>query len=273
MVLFTVNEEKCVKCGLCAKVCPSWLISFNEEGFPLVLSSKESSCIECGHCALFCPVSANSLSFLKENEICKKSELPFPSESEAINFLKTRRSIRRFKNEVISKEIFAQIFETVNQAPTASNKQAVRWIVSKEPLETKKIVRLILTWLSEVLAKDPQSPIALLATVMLEKDKEQEDGLLRGAPHVAIAIVPANYKWPEDGAIALTYLELAAHAVGVGACWGGFLTMAIRHSEELRKFLGINDDEHVCGAQMLGYPQFKPVRQFAPRRNININWL
>ena len=63
---------------------------------------------------------------------------------------------------------------------------------------------------------------------MIAKAKEGDDRLLRGAPHVAIAVTPAEYGWPEDGAIALTYLELAAHAMGIGCCWGGYLTTAIR---------------------------------------------
>lgn len=273
MVSFKVNEEKCVKCGLCAKVCPSWLISFDGAGFPQMTSAMAPKCIECGHCVLSCPVFANTLSFIKDDEIQDASELLLPSTDEAINFLKTRRSIRLFNNELISKKTFFEIFETVNQAPTASNKQPVRWIISDDPTKTKEIVSLILSWMSGILEKAPQSPLGLLATVMLEKANQGEDGLLRGAPHVAIAVVPSDYKWPEDGVIALTYLELAAHAEGIGACWGGFLTMAIRNFEKLRQFLGINDEEHICGAQMLGYPEYQVARQFAPRRNIKISWL
>lgn len=236
-------------------------------------SEMALKCIECGHCVLSCPVSANNLSFMKDDEIQEAAELLLPSTDEAINFLKTRRSIRRFNDELISRKTFSEIFETANQAPTASNKQPVRWIISDDPTKTKKIATLILSWMSDILEKAPQSPLGLLAAVMLEKADQGEDGLLRGAPHVAIAVVPSNYKWPEDGVIALTYLELAAHAEGVGACWGGFLTMAIRNSEELRKFLSINEEEHVCGAQMLGYPEYQAARQFAPRRNMKINWL
>ncbi len=89
---------------------------------------------------------------------------------------------------------------------------------------------------------------------MIAKAKAGEDALLRDAPHVVVAVVPKDHMWPEDASIALTYFELAAHALGVGACWGGFLTAAIRNFEGLRDYLGIGCDEHVCGAQMFGYP-------------------
>ena len=196
-----------------------------------------------------------------------------PEEGAALNLLKTRRSIRRYKQEPLSKEVLTKMFETVKMAPTASNKQPVRWIVSRDPQKTKQIVNLILCWFREEIFKDPTSRLALLGAGMIAKAKEGTDGLLRGAPNVAIAVVPKNYLWPEDGTIALTYLELAAHGMGIGACWGGFLTMAARNFAGLREFLEISEDEHICGAQMLGYPEIKPTRQFPPREDVNITWL
>ena len=52
----------------------------------------------------------------------------------------------------------------------------------------------------------------------------------------------------------------------VGVCWGGFLTIAVRKFPELREFLGIKEDERVCGAQMFGWPAVRPARQFPPRK-------
>jgi nitroreductase len=142
-----------------------------------------------------------------------------------------------------------------------------------DPEKTKEITNLILCWLREEIFKDPTSQIAIIGASMIAKAKAGEDGLLRGAPHAVIAVVPKDHMWPEDASIALTYLELAAHAIGVGACWGGFLTSAVRNFKGLREYLGIGEDEHVCGAQMIGYPAIKPTRQFPPRREPDIEWI
>lgn len=273
MSLFTVNEDLCIKCALCAKVCPSWLITFDERGYPEILPSNEGRCIECGHCVLFCPTKANILSFMEVDKLSDAAALSLPSELEILNFIKTRRTIRRFQNKVISKELFAQIFDVVGQAPTASNERPVRWIISDDPNKTKKIATMVLSWMSDYMNEHPNSRMAFIAKNMQAKAEEGIDGILRGAPHVAIAVVKSNYRWPEDGTIALTYLELGAHALGVGACWGGFLTTAIRNSLKLREFLNISEDEHVCGAQMLGFPQNLPTRHFPPRGETNIEWL
>lgn len=268
-----VDPSKCTRCGICVEVCPAGIIEFGDNGLPEMEAKASMRCIECGHCALFCPESANSLSFLKNEDMKVAASLNMPSPEEAVNFIKTRRSIRRFKSEPLSQEIFNDIFESVKIAPTASNKQPVRWVVSADPEKTKEITNLILCWMREEIFKNPTSRISLIGAGMIAKAKVGEDGLLRGAPHVAIAVVPKEYGWPEDGSIALTYLELVAHAHGIGACWGGFLTAAIRNFQGLRDYLGISEDEHVCGAQMLGYPLTSATRQFPTRKPQNITWI
>lgn len=268
-----VDPTKCTKCGICVKVCPSKLINFGESGFPEMDARHAAQCIECGHCAMFCPACANSLSFLKAEDMVKVADLPMPKKEEGLNLLRTRRSIRRFKQESVSKEIFDEMFEVVKMAPTACNDQPVRWIVSEDPQKTKDITNYVLSWLRGEIFKDPVAPLSLVAAQMIARAREGEDMILRGAPHVAMAVVPKEHRWPQDASIALTYLELAAHAAGVGACWGGFLTLAVESSEDIRKFLGIGDDEVMVGAQMLGYPSLRPTRQFAPRRELNITRL
>lgn len=268
-----VDTAKCTKCGICLKVCPVGIVQFNESGFPKIEAKASARCIKCGHCVLFCPESANCLSFLRKEEMVAVSDIKMPSAEEAMNFIKTRRSIRRFKEEPLSGKVFNKIFDAVKLAPTASNKQPVRWVISADPEKTKEITNLILCWMREEIFKDPTSRISLIGAAMIAKAKAGEDALLRGAPHVVVAVVPKNYMWPEDGSVALTYLELAAHALGVGACWGGFLTVAIRNFGGLRDYLGISSEEQICGAQMLGYPLIRPIRQYPTRDLQNISWI
>lgn len=68
-----------------------------------------------------------------------------------------------------------------------------------------------------------------------------------------------------DGTIALTYLELAAPAFGLGTCWAGFFFMFLEASPQLREAVGIPADHKPLGALMLGYPKYKHHR--APQRN------
>lgn len=49
---FTVNEEKCTKCGLCEKLCP--VANIKMEEYPMFLGH----CQQCMRCISFCPVEA-----------------------------------------------------------------------------------------------------------------------------------------------------------------------------------------------------------------------
>jgi pyruvate ferredoxin oxidoreductase delta subunit len=53
-----VDEEKCIKCALCAVYCPEFCIAENEEGF---FHSDLDYCKGCGICANECPKDAISM--------------------------------------------------------------------------------------------------------------------------------------------------------------------------------------------------------------------
>ena len=55
IALAQINEEKCVKCGLCVMKCPKEAISKEGDAFPKV---NPEICIGCGACQKACPVKA-----------------------------------------------------------------------------------------------------------------------------------------------------------------------------------------------------------------------
>lgn len=273
MSFYNVDDSKCTRCGRCVGLCPVDIISLEGDDVPRVSQAQAVACIKCGQCVVYCPTRANSLAFQDDTELIRAQELVTPETDCALNLLKTRRSVRRFKTEAVTEKDFSMLFDTVSMAPTAGNNQKVRWVVTQNREKTKEVENLLLCWLREILFNDPASRMGVIAASIIAKAKDGEDMSLRGAPNLIIAVLPKSYNWSEDGVIAITYVELAAHAMGLGCCWGGFLTMALREYKPLREYLGINEDEHICGAQMIGYPEFTPARQFPPRKTPSISWL
>lgn len=53
--LSVIDEDKCIKCGLCVMKCPKEAISKENGDFPKV---HENICIGCGTCQQGCPVKA-----------------------------------------------------------------------------------------------------------------------------------------------------------------------------------------------------------------------
>ena len=52
---FVVDEQVCISCGACIKICPVQAISFNKKRLAYI---KPERCIGCGECVTVCPVKA-----------------------------------------------------------------------------------------------------------------------------------------------------------------------------------------------------------------------
>lgn len=53
--IVTVRSEGCTMCGLCATVCPSDALRFDEGPIAATLDLDLDRCVACGHCAGICP--------------------------------------------------------------------------------------------------------------------------------------------------------------------------------------------------------------------------
>ncbi|EJO5347093.1 EFR1 family ferrodoxin [Clostridium botulinum] len=51
---FTIDRDKCVKCGQCEMLCPTSSIKLQKGGYPVY----KESCISCMRCANYCPKNA-----------------------------------------------------------------------------------------------------------------------------------------------------------------------------------------------------------------------
>lgn len=263
MSLIRVDEKKCRRDGICAAVCPAEAIAWEAEGFPAEKADAERRCFSCGHCVAACPTEALSHSRIAG---C----LPFDAEkkvgAEALEqFLKMRRSIREFKPVPVPREELAHAIDTARWAPSAVNLQPVRWLVVENPEKTRKLAGLAAEWIKSARSSYLQR--------FADAWDEGRDLILRGAPHVIVAHAsPANTWSTVDCALAVSYLELAAQANGLGTCWAGLLVRAAEHDGRIAEFLGLPPANRIFGAVMIGYPRFHYQR--IPEKNpATIDWL
>lgn len=270
MSLFAVSDS-CIECGLCAELCPAKIIEGG--GKPRVAEALEKKCIGCGQCVSFCPQSCCYLDFQPVEERIPVDAGLFPSAESGETFLRSRRSIRRFKETPPSRDTVDRIIETTRYAPSASNLQMVRWIVTGDRAKTVALAGLVADCFERQAAADtPESrTLASIAKVW----RSGTDIIFRGAPLLAVAVVDKSHIFPaEDTAIALTYFELAAHAHGIGCCWAGFFTLAAKQDPAIRKAIGCTEDEIVGGGQMLGHARDIGLsRILPPRRKTRISWI
>jgi Fe-S-cluster-containing hydrogenase component 2 len=49
MLSFSVDQQKCIRCGQCVQDCLLRIIEM-DDGYPTSFQKKEGSCLECQHC-------------------------------------------------------------------------------------------------------------------------------------------------------------------------------------------------------------------------------
>ena len=63
-------------------------------------------------------------------------------EAKAVQFLRSRRSIRLFKDKPVEKEKIQGLIEIARYAPTAGNSQLVEWLVFSDRNTVKEFAKL-----------------------------------------------------------------------------------------------------------------------------------
>lgn len=80
MNLINVNEKLCLRCGLCARICPVRVIKLSEAShLPHPGVEAEKLCINCGRCVDRCPAQALYHRYRKYGK--KRPERKFETES------------------------------------------------------------------------------------------------------------------------------------------------------------------------------------------------
>jgi nitroreductase/NAD-dependent dihydropyrimidine dehydrogenase PreA subunit len=262
-----IDTEKCNKDGICVMACPTNVIRMDSpDEAPSPTPDFEAYCLKCGHCIAVCPTGAFSLDWLDADQ-CPPVRKEFAlSEPQVAQLLRRRRSIRSYKDKPVEREKLAKLLEMACYAPSAKNNQPWHWTVVQDPAETRRLAGLVIDWMRSAIKQNPeQAELRGFVRVVSAWDAGEER-ICRGAPHVIVVHGDKTYGFgAEDGALALSYLELYAPAIGLGSCWGGYFYSAVNAYPPLFEALGLPADHRAFGAVMVGYPKLKYQR--LPLRN------
>jgi len=262
MGLLIIDQEKCKKDGFCAQECPAVIIRLSEsDGYPELVEGGELACIRCGHCVAVCPHGAFShedIPIESSPEIRKDLLI---DEAGAEQFLRSRRSVRIFKDTPVEKEKLQRLIEVARYAPTGGNNQSIQWAVITDRSRLKRISARTVEWIRQ-LVKNPDVVAAMpyLPNVVAGWDQGY-DTVLRNAPAVIVASASKEMMTGTvDVPIAVTYLDLMAPALGLGACWAGLLQGALVNEPSLKEDVGVPSDHTHHYPIMVGYNAMKYYR-------------
>lgn len=155
---------------------------------------------------------------------------------DTIECIRTRRSIRKFKEDKVPFSLVSQIVDAGRLAPSAGNLQSWKFIVVSDLDKRQAISEACLhqTWMSK-------API--IVVICAEPVKVERYYGLRGEKLYSI----------QNCAAAAENMLLAAHSFGLGACWVGAFD-----EEKIASILGVRDNARPQICIAIGYPDETP---------------
>jgi len=264
-----VNQETCNQCGICAQECPDFLIDFKVGEFPQPLASIEKYCIRCGHCVAVCPTG----SLTHQNSPVEKCVLIennlTVSAGQCEQLLKSRRSIRAFQEQAVTRDTISRLIEIARYAPTGHNDQELEWLVIDSRVELERIESLGTDWIRWNMENSTPLSAVFDLQEMLKVQQESHRTFLRGAPALLITHAAGNSPMGLiDSSTALGYLDLAANSLGLGTCWAGLVYFMANSFQPVKDAIALPDGHVALGCLMLGFNKFQysriPARKQPP---------
>ena len=266
----TVDSESCTRCGTCVEVCPMGLIDpADKKTFPRLRKEKEAMCLSCGQCEAFCPPGALTLGADRERPLKTLKEGAIPSAQLGL-YLKSRRSIRCYLPKPVPMKTIQSILDFARFAASGGNGQPVEWLVVHDPKAVHAVGQLTVEWMRELAKTD--HPMSSYVPRLIAAWEAGNDTICRSAPHLIFPHIPKDSPIaPTDAIIALTHVDIAAPAFGIGTCWAGFVAMASRTYEPLQEMLALPKGRVPAYAMMLGYPRYKAAN-IPGRKPLRVTW-
>jgi nitroreductase len=146
---------------------------------------------------------------------------------ELLEGIRTRRAIRKFKPDPVPPELIEKILEAAHWAPSSVNSQPCEYIVVTNAETRARISRAFV--FGPFIKNAP-------LTIVVAADRLK-------------STLPL-----QDGAIAAYAIWLAAHGLGLGACW---VNPNIQFG--IKRILGIPFNKRLVAVMAIGYPNEAPV--------------
>lgn len=163
--------------------------------------------------------------------------------------IKGRRSIRKFKEQPIDRELLSEIIETASYAPSWKHTQITRYIAVTGELKDKLAAECTSAYPKngEIIA---QAPMLIVVTYIKGRSGFERDGSFSTAKE-------GSWQMFDAGVAAQTFC-LAAYEQGIGS-----VIMGIFDEAKAASLLNIPEEREIVALIPIGYPDEEPV---APRR-------
>lgn len=169
---------------------------------------------------------------------------------EAIECIKTRRSIRKFTEEAVSHEVMEEIVGVAAYAPSWKNTQVARYIVIEDAGKKSAIAKDCVLGFEYNSKTIEGAPALVVVTMVKNRSGYERDGSYTTSK---------EDRWEMfDAGIATQTFCLAAHEKGLGT-----VIMGIFDEAKIEEVIDIPEGQHVAALIAIGHPAITPE---APKR-------
>ncbi len=189
---------------------------------------------------------------------------------EAMKLFTGRRSIRRYSNEIVTRDLLMDLLAAATWAPSAHNCQPWRFAVIDQPRTKERLAKAMGKKLRADLTADG------LPVEIIDADVDRSFRRITGAPVVILVAMTVEgmdsypdqrrqqNEWlmaVQSTAMAGQNLMLAAHANGLATCW---MCAPLFSPEVVRKTLNLPAHWQPQGLITLGYPDEQRQKERRP---------
>jgi coenzyme F420-0:L-glutamate ligase/coenzyme F420-1:gamma-L-glutamate ligase len=195
---------------------------------------------------------------------------------ELMRVLRGRRSIRSFRADPVSADLIEKLIEAARWAPSASNRQAYRFLAVTSRSDLERMAEAVLEETRRVLSEvRPDAEAYLDSFVRFRSAPLVLAPIFRDGFDLLEASTRGRAGDPERALLdahasvcaATMNLLLAAHALGLGACW---MTGPLIAKPALSTVIGVPSGWRLAALVPVGHPAEQP--EIPPRRSVARLW-
>ncbi|MFQ5712362.1 MAG: nitroreductase family protein, partial [Candidatus Geothermarchaeales archaeon] len=190
-------------------------------------------------------------------------------------FIKSRRSIRRYRDGAVPGDVLRRILDSARWAPSAHNAQPWRFIVVRNPANKRR--------LAEEMGEAWEADLSREGVPTSQRRAEVEASInfFESTPVLIVACITMEdmHRYPDERrqrsehlmavqslSAAIQNMLLTAHSLGIGACWR---CAPLFCQDVVRRVLNLPESFEPMAIIAMGYPLERPSpKPRMPLKNI-----
>ena len=272
-----VDAEACNGDGLCVEVCPEHAIELVDETASTV-EGRAEHCIFCGQCVAVCPTEALGVRTMEPEDFQRLNRPQFGYD-EFFDFLRSRRSVRVFKDKPVDRVDIDKILAAAATAPMGMPPHSTEVVVINEKDERDHLLGALVQHYDSMVTTF-SSPIGramvrlnvgaetynmlkvhVIESARYANELYRRDGTDRYTYHAPLVMLFHGSRWglsyQQNAHLVCHHAMLAALSLRLGTTIIGLIPPVVDRDAALRERYGIPKDNRVLTSLIIGHPKYR----------------